>query len=83
MPNHLSVPLKKSYKVNISDVRLDEHPDAYRRDLAQWDSLRARCVAPDTNAFITSVLVTTQNHLLSDVAQLPRSARIRAGKATL
>ncbi|KAI6038820.1 BRO1-like domain-containing protein [Pisolithus marmoratus] len=51
MPNHLSIPFKRSYTAPIrSSVRdyilhqTEEHPDAYKSDIAQWESLRVACV---------------------------------------
>lgn len=48
MPNQLTIPFKKTYVVPIRDaVRQyilssyrDTHPDAYRWDIAHWETLR-------------------------------------------
>lgn len=47
MPNHLSLALKKTYPAQIrARVRdylhqhTQDHPDAYKHDIAQWHSLR-------------------------------------------
>ncbi|KAI6025189.1 BRO1-like domain-containing protein [Pisolithus microcarpus] len=51
MPNHLVIPFKKTYTAPIrSSVRdyilhhTEDHPDAYRSDIAQWESLRVACM---------------------------------------
>ncbi|KAG6329314.1 hypothetical protein ID866_9775, partial [Astraeus odoratus] len=50
MPNHLGIPFKKAYATSVrASVRdyilgqTEDHPDAYRADIAQWESLRAAC----------------------------------------
>ncbi|KAG1747202.1 BRO1-like domain-containing protein [Suillus paluster] len=47
MPNHLSIPFKKTYSCPIPTAARDyirnhteDHPDAYIRDINQWKSLR-------------------------------------------
>ncbi|KAF8553948.1 BRO1-domain-containing protein [Imleria badia] len=47
MPNHLGVPLKKTYPAQIrARVRdylhqhTQDHPDAYRHDISHWDDIR-------------------------------------------
>ncbi|OAX43145.1 BRO1-domain-containing protein [Rhizopogon vinicolor AM-OR11-026] len=47
MPNHLSIPFKKTYSCPIHTAARDyirnhteDHPDAYIRDINQWKSLR-------------------------------------------
>lgn len=67
MPNHLSLPLKKTYPVQIRAPVRDylhnhsqDHPDLYKYDISQWEALRAPCILPDArndaaDAFLWSV----------------------------
>lgn len=50
MPNHLGIPIKKTYPASIRTSARDyilahteDHPDAYRTDIAQWEALRTAC----------------------------------------
>jgi programmed cell death 6-interacting protein len=47
MPNHLTIPFKKTYSCPIPIATRDyirnhteDHPDAYIRDINQWKALR-------------------------------------------
>lgn len=67
MPNHLSVPLKKTYpaqiRARVRDYLHDhaqDHPDLYKQDIADWETLRAPCIVHDirndaASPFIRSV----------------------------
>lgn len=67
MPNHLSLPFKKTYPVQIRAPVRDylhdhsqDHPDLYKRDISEWEALRAPCILPDvrsdaSDAFLQSV----------------------------
>lgn len=67
MPNHLTVPAKKTYpaqiRARVRDYLHDhaqDHPDLYKQDIALWDALRAPCIVHDVridaaSAFIRSV----------------------------
>lgn len=74
MPNHLTVPFKKTYPAQIrARVRdylhnhAQDHPDLYKQDIADWDALRTPCIVHDVrndtvNAFIRSALrLATKN----------------------
>jgi hypothetical protein len=57
MPNQLAVPFKKSYHAPIQRAardyladHTDYHPDEFKWDLDQWDSLRKAAVAQVVHA---------------------------------
>ena len=57
MPNHLAVPLKKGFPAHIRPAVRDfllqhaeDHPDRFKRDIADWDTLRAPCIRPDVRS---------------------------------
>ncbi|KAI6013503.1 BRO1-like domain-containing protein [Pisolithus microcarpus] len=82
MPNHLVIPFKKTYTAPIrSSVRdyilhhTEDHPDAYRSDIAQWESLRVACMnttaahhSNDVDAFLKYV---SHAQLVFVLAKLP------------
>ncbi|KAF9223431.1 BRO1-domain-containing protein [Gyrodon lividus] len=81
MPNHLSVPFKKTYATPIRDKvrdyiqnKTEDHPDAYKSDINEWESLRAACTSnvvrnDSINAFLSyhAQLVFALTKLPSDI----------------
>ncbi|KAF8842107.1 BRO1-domain-containing protein [Paxillus ammoniavirescens] len=81
MPNHLSIPFKKTYATPIrAKVRdyiqnqTEDHPDAYKPDISQWETLRAACTTnavrnDSINPFLSyhAQLVFTLTKLPSDI----------------
>lgn len=61
MPNHLGIPFKKTYtapiRASVRDYILrhtEDHPDAYKSDIAQWESLRGACMNTAAGALHSS-----------------------------
>ena len=47
MPNHLSIPFKKTYTIPLKeavrdylDSRVDSHPEEFKWDIERWETLR-------------------------------------------
>lgn len=76
MPNHLTVPFKKTYPAHVRNRVRDylhnhsqDHPDRYKHDVAFWEDLRAPCIAHD-------VRIDTVNAFLRSVPPVPPKIRL-------
>ncbi|KAI6115655.1 BRO1-like domain-containing protein [Pisolithus croceorrhizus] len=90
MPNHLVVPFKKTYTAPIrSSVRdyilhhTEDHPDAYRSDIAQWESLRVACMNTTTAHHSSDVDAFLKYHaqLVFVLAKLPSDINLEISYA--
>ncbi|KAI6133596.1 BRO1-like domain-containing protein [Pisolithus croceorrhizus] len=90
MPNHLVIPFKKTYTAPIrSSVRdyilhhTEDHPDAYRSDIAQWESLRVACMNTTTAHHTSDVDAFLKYHaqLVFVLAKLPSDINLEISYA--
>ncbi|KAN0092781.1 BRO1-like domain containing protein [Tylopilus felleus] len=78
MPNHLTLPLKKTWQAQIhTKVRnyihdnTNDHPDAYKNDIANWDALRTPCIAPDVRSDAVTAFISYHAQLVFVIRKLP------------
>ncbi|KIJ62786.1 hypothetical protein HYDPIDRAFT_182503 [Hydnomerulius pinastri MD-312] len=78
MPNILIIPFKKTYATPIRDKARDyiqnqteDHPDAYKSDIAQWETLRAACTTSSVRNDTISAFLSYHAQLLFVLTKLP------------
>ncbi|KAH0833294.1 putative pH-response regulator [Lanmaoa asiatica] len=78
MPNHLSIPFKKTYPAHIRTQVRDylndnsqDHPDLYKHDIADWEALRAPCVLHDVRTDAVDAFLSYHAQLVFVLIKLP------------
>ena len=69
MPNQLSIPFKKTYSVPLKQAVYNHiqarhpgtHPDAFRYDISQWESLRKEAISSVVHIDRTRSFITYAN----------------------
>lgn len=88
MPNHLSIPIKKTYPASIRTSARDyilahteDHPDAYRTDIAQWEALRTACTNPTVRTTSIDPFLKYNAQLGFVLAKLPSDINLEIAYA--
>ncbi|KAG8213026.1 putative pH-response regulator protein [Butyriboletus roseoflavus] len=78
MPNHLTIPFKKTYPARIRPRVRDylnnhsqDHPDRYKLDIARWEDLRAPCIAQDVRTDAVNAFLRYHAQLVFVLTKLP------------
>ncbi|KAF9237666.1 BRO1-like domain-containing protein [Melanogaster broomeanus] len=78
MPNHLSIPFKKTYatplRAKVRDYiqnQTADHPDAYKPDISQWESLRAACTTNAIRSDSVNTFLSYHAQLVFVLTKLP------------
>ncbi|KAL4062196.1 BRO1-like domain-containing protein [Scleroderma citrinum] len=88
MPNHLGIPVKKTYPASIrTGVRdyilnhTEDHPEAYRTDISQWESLRAACTNATAHSSNIDPFLKYHAQLVFILAKLPSDINLEISYA--
>ncbi|KAH7884708.1 BRO1-like domain-containing protein [Phlebopus sp. FC_14] len=78
MPNHLKVPFKKTYaapiRAKVRDYilnRTEDHPDAYKRDINLWETLRTACTTDTLRSDAINAFLSYHAQLVFVLTKLP------------